>query len=105
MVTPDGDTIYIDYELVKKHNNSVFFHILYDNLMPKTNEGTMSWNNYLQFKCNTREFRFLTQKYYKNPMGKGKPFLEENKPNINFSKSTRGSFKENIGNNLCTRLN
>ena len=104
-ITPDGDTVYIDQDLVKKHNNSVYFHILMDHLLPKTKEGTMSWNDYSQFKCDTGEFRFITQKYFKNPMGKGVPFISSNSPSKEFVVLPSSSILSKVGEDLCTGPN
>jgi hypothetical protein len=65
-----GNTYYVDFERIKKHNGRVYYWYLHDRLKP-TSEGTMSSKIYSEVECGRLRDRFLNQFYYNGPMASG----------------------------------
>jgi len=65
-----GDTFYVDFERIRKHDGFVYFWALYDYL--KTNKyGNLSDKVYHQGDCKLFRFKFLRLSFHKEPMGGG----------------------------------
>jgi len=68
--TDAGDTAYIDYSKIKKHNGFIFVWELLDKVQP-TKWGDLSVEFYIQTECATLKSKYLTYNFYKQPMGIG----------------------------------
>ena len=66
----DGTSVYIDFDLIRKHDGYVYFWALEDLLKPDQ-DGDMSYINYYQCDCNIFRFKHLSASYYKQAMGNG----------------------------------
>ena len=64
-----GDTIYLDFERIRKHGGFVYFWMLGDLLKP-TKFGDLSFKKYHQGDCKLFRYRVLSYVYHKQPMGK-----------------------------------
>jgi hypothetical protein len=66
----DGDTWYVDFERIKKHDGYVYYWVLSDYLKP--NEfGILSGKTYNQGDCKKFRSKWLSWSFYKEPMGRG----------------------------------
>jgi hypothetical protein len=66
-----GDTHYVDFERIRKHDGYVYFWTLSDYLIPKRYTGHLSSKTYRQGDCNLFREKSLSISGYKEPMGKG----------------------------------
>jgi hypothetical protein len=81
-----GNTYYIDFDSLRKHNGYVYYWSLTDLLKPI--DGNMSAKIYFQGDCKLSRKKVLTITRYKEPMGGGprnsftptKPIWEYNQP-------------------------
>ena len=65
-----GNTHYIDFENIRKHNGYVYYWILSDYLKPLTPGKLLSSKRYQQGDCNIFRFKVLSYVYHKQPMGR-----------------------------------
>ena len=68
--TVNGDTFYVDYERIRKHDGYVSFWTLSNFLMPTT-WGDFSTETYRQGDCKSFRLRSLKFVQYKQKMGQG----------------------------------
>ncbi len=68
--TVNGDTVYVDFERIKKHGGYVYWWDLMNNLKPTTT-GTLSVKSYHQGDCKVFPRKPLTGIFYKESMGEG----------------------------------
>jgi hypothetical protein len=66
----DGDTYYMDFERIKKHDGKVYFWRLADYLKP-TKTGSFSSKVYVEAECGRFRLRYLNATFYKGPKGEG----------------------------------
>ena len=64
-----GDTFYVDFERIRKHDGFVYYWYLSDYLKPEI--GDLSVKNYNQGDCKLFRFKFLSKSFHKEPMGGG----------------------------------
>ena len=65
----DGNTFYVDFERIRKHDGYVYWWELQDYLTP-TVDGDMSAASYKQGDCESFKYKALSYLFYKLPMGK-----------------------------------
>ena len=66
----DGNTHYVDFERIKKHDGYVYYWELGDLLKP--NEyGILSGKAYKQGDCKKFRYKYLSFSFHKEPMGGG----------------------------------
>jgi len=76
--TFDGDSIYIDFDRVKKNNGYVYFWELFDYLKP-TKFGDLSSVSLWETDCTPpRKLRRLAATYHTQSRGKGAPSTTDN---------------------------
>jgi hypothetical protein len=68
----DGDTYYVDFDRIRKHDGYVYFWSL-RNYLKMSEEGTLSHKVYTQVDCKLFRFSELSGSYYTEPMGNGTP--------------------------------
>jgi hypothetical protein len=68
--TIDGNTYYVDFDRIRKHDGYVFFWGLGDYLKP-TPQGFLSFKNYQQGDCKLFRVKSLSTSHHKEPMGNG----------------------------------
>ena len=70
IVSPGGNTWYVDFDRIRKDGDYVYYWELNDK--PKKDKfGNMSAINYKQVDCQLLAFKFLSDKYFTKPMGQG----------------------------------
>ena len=67
---PQGDTYYVDFDRIRKHDGSFYYWTLTDLLQP-IGSRFMSVTNYSQADCGTFAFKQLNHKFFRQPMGEG----------------------------------
>jgi hypothetical protein len=70
-VTTQGDTIYVDFEGIKKHGGYVYYWQLIDFLKPSSTNGSFSSKHYNQADCKLLKYQKLSILFYNEPMGGG----------------------------------
>jgi hypothetical protein len=65
-----GDTFYVDYERIRKHDGYVYWWVLLDKLKPLST-GMLSSKIYNQGDCKLFRFKHLSYVFHKEPMGGG----------------------------------
>ena len=73
----DGDTFYVDFDRIRKHDGYVYYWRLSDYLKP-TKYGVLSAKSYSQVDCKAFRYKRLSISYYTNSMGNGTLSLSEN---------------------------
>jgi hypothetical protein len=74
-----GDTHYVDFDRIKRHDDKVYYWRLNDYLKP-TSSGTLSYKAYYEAECGRFRLKFLTDSYYPTPMADGLPSFTNNTP-------------------------
>ena len=64
-----GDTFYVDFDRIRKHDGYVYFWDMTDNLKPS--DGDLSGSSYIQGDCKLFRHKSLSFSFYKQPMGRG----------------------------------
>jgi len=98
--TVDGDTFYVDFERIRKHGGYVYFWYLTDYLKP-SEYGDLSAKVYKQGDCKLFRFKYLSDSYHTQPMGKGTPSASSNKPDKEWEYPSPDSSSETILNSVC----
>ena len=65
-----GNTFYVDFERIRKHDGLVYFWRLRDYLKPDE-YGVLSAKVYKQGDCKVFRFKTLSYSFHKEPMGRG----------------------------------
>ena len=79
-----GDSYYVDFERIKKHDAKIYYWSLINNLKPNK-YGEISFTSYVEAECERFRFRDLNQKRFKGPMGSGTIISSTNTPNENWA--------------------
>ena len=80
----EGDSYYVDFERIKKHDGKTYFWQLSDLLKPVRN-GSISGKSYVEAECGRFRYRWLNQTYYKGPMATGEVNSSYNLPDKNWN--------------------
>ena len=72
-----GDTYYVDFERIRKHDGYVYFWSLRDSLKPHPSSGFISHEAYSQGDCKLFRYKRLSYSFHKEPMGEGTGDLHE----------------------------
>jgi len=100
----DGDTYYVDFERIKKHDGKVYFWELGDYLKP-TKNGVISAKIYIEAECGRFRFRWLNQTYYKGPMASGTIIGSINIPQKDWNYPPPDSVAESKLKTVCNHKN
>jgi len=65
-----GNTYYVDFERIKKHDGYVYWWDLTDYLTPSP-QGNLSAKIYIQGDCKKFRYKWLVTSFHKEPMGEG----------------------------------
>ena len=71
----DGDTFYVDFERMRKHDGFVYWWELGDYLKP--HRGDLSVKRYNQGDCKSFRYKVLSYSFHKEPMGGGTGDVQE----------------------------
>jgi hypothetical protein len=97
----NGDTDYVDYERIRKHDGYVYFWYMNDYSKPKPN-GWLSTKIYKQGDCNLFRFKSLSWSFHKQPMGGGTG-VTDNNPEKEWTYPTPLHVDEFILKQVCNR--
>ena len=70
----NGDTYYVDFERIQKHDEFIYFWYIRDYLNPETN-GNLSSKEYRQGDCKLFRYKTLSSSFHKEPMDSGTSFV------------------------------
>jgi hypothetical protein len=96
-----GDTYYVDFGRMRKHDGFVYFWRLDDYLKP-TKTGTLSNKIYNQVDCNLFRYKSLSWSFHKEPMGGGTGNLN-NDPDKEWTYPSPNSVNETVLKQVCSR--
>ena len=99
--TADGDTYYVDFERIRKHDGYVYYWSLVDYLKPTPN-GVLSVKIYKQGDCKLFRFKNLSFSFHKEPMGGGTGDAN-NTPDKEWTYPSPNSVDEIILKAVCNR--
>ena len=73
-----GDSYYVDFDRIRKHDGFRYYWVLMDMLEPDK-YGTLSVKTYVQADCEIFKYKELSMKFYNQPMGQdsGQTLSEE----------------------------
>jgi len=69
-ISAQGDSYYLDFDRIRKHNGSYYYWTLTDFLQPLGSKF-MSVTSYSQAECGTFAYKQLNVNFFKQPMSKG----------------------------------
>jgi len=97
----NGNTFYVDFERIRKHDGYVYWWDLNDLLKPDK-DGDLSYSLYTQGDCKLFRYKTLSEVYYKQSMGRGtgKP---HNPKNPQWKYPSPDSSVEYILKSVCSR--
>ena len=98
----DGDTFYVDFERMRKHDGYVYAWVLNDYLKPDK-FGDFSSIVYLQVDCNTFRIKVLSDSYHTEPMGRGTSSSSSNEPDKEWTSVPPNSVSESTIEQVCSR--
>ena len=98
----DGTTYYIDFERIRKQDGIVYFWTLFDRLKPNS-RGTLSGKVYRQVDCKNFRHKYLSDWYYKSPMGRGTNWEGSNIPDEEWNYPPPDSSSEILLESVCSR--
>ena len=96
----NGDTHYVDFERIRKHDGFVYFWRLSDYLKPNS-FGDLSVKVYQQGDCKLFRFKDLSRSFHKEPMGAG--IGEPNTPPHKWIYPPPNSVVESVLKSVCDR--
>ncbi len=97
-----GNTFYVDFERIRKHEGYVYWWELTDYLKP--NEiGRLSAIVYIQGDCKRLRYKFLSDSYHDKPMGGGKRMSSSNIPDKEWRYPSPNSVSEFVQKSVCSR--
>ena len=96
-----GDTFYVDYERIRKHDGYVYWWVLLDKLKPSST-GMLSSKIYNQGDCKLFRFKHLSYVFHKEPMGGGTGETV-NEPDKEWRYPSPNSINEVILKQVCNR--
>ena len=99
--TEDGDTHYVDFERIRKHDGYVYYWTLSDYLKPKTS-GMLSAKLYTQGDCKLFRLKRLSWSFHNEPMGGGTGDVSE-PSNKSWVYASPDSSNESILKSVCNR--
>jgi hypothetical protein len=97
-----GNIYYVDFERIRKNDGYVYFWKLSDYIKPNK-FGSLSSKIYMQVDCKLFRFKFLSDSYYKGPMGTGDANGGSNKPDKEWKYPHPNSSSESILKAVCNQ--
>ena len=97
----EGNTFYVDFERIRKHDGFVYYWDLSD-YVKSDKDGDLSVKVYIQGDCILLRYKVLNGSFYKDPMGKGTPSASI-KPDKEWDYPTPNSPSEVILKQVCSR--
>ena len=97
-----GNTWYVDFDRIRKHDDYVYYWELHDYLK-LDKYGDMSAINYKQVDCQLLAYKFLSDTYYTKPMGQGSISASSNTPDKEWEYAQPNSVSEQLLKSVCSR--
>ena len=97
----EGNTFYVDFDRIRKHDGYVYRWELGDYLKP-TERGYLSGKAYIQGDCKLFRVKYLSASFHKEPMGGGTGEIE-NPENPKWNYLSPDSVEESILKTVCSR--
>ena len=97
----DGDTFYVDFERIKKHDGYFYYWILRDYLVPGEYSRDLSSKVYHQGDCKLFRYKTLSYSFHKEPMGGGTDVVKY--PDKQWTYSPPNSSFETVLKKVCNR--
>jgi hypothetical protein len=97
----NGETYYVDYERIRKHDGYVYWWDLSDYLKP-TKYGHLSAKTYNQGDCKLFRYKYLNASFHKEPMGGGTGETV-NKPDTEWKYPPPDTVAEEFLKQVCNR--
>ena len=94
-------TSYVDFERIRKHDGYVYYWELIDWFKP-TKGGDLSSIGYIQGDCKLFRYKYLSDSYYIQPMGRGTGEVDNN-PDKEWRYPSPNSTDEVILKSVCSR--
>ena len=99
-VNVNGTTFYVDFDRIRKHGGYVYYWVLGDYLKP-SKKGDLSGKVYYQGDCKLFRYKYLSDSYYTQPMGRGTPSASSNKPDKDWNYPPPNSVSESVLKTVC----
>ena len=99
-----GNTFYVDFERIRKHDGYVYYWRMSDYLKPTIN-GHFSDKVYIQGDCKSFGIKFLNSFYHREPMGEGTTYRTYIKPDNEWRYVSPNSILEIALNFVCEYAN
>ena len=100
--TVEGDTFYVDFERIRKHDGYVYWWGV-SNLLKPDKDGDLSYKLYHQGDCELFRFKFLSASTHKISMGEGKSYALADEPQGKWEYPRPNSVSEDILKSVCSR--
>ena len=97
----DGDTFYVDFERIRKHDGYVYYWELMDLLKPTKETGYWSVKTYIQGDCKKFRLKWLSMSFHKGPMGGGETSEIDNTPDKEWRYPPPDSVSEYVLKTVC----
>ena len=97
----DGNTFYVDFERIRKHDGYVYWWMLVDYLKPNK-RGHLSHKSYQQGDCKLFRFKNLNMTFYNEPMG-GDTSVTLNEPDKEWTYPVPDTVDESVLKQVCNR--
>ena len=97
-----GDSYYVDFERIRKHGENVYWWQLTDYPTP-TKYGHLSSKIYGQGDCKLFRYKYLSDSYYNESMGRGTSAQSSNVPAMNWKYPLPDSVLEVVLNQVCSQ--
>jgi hypothetical protein len=98
----EGDTLYVDFERIRKHGGYVYYWDL-SNFFKPIGTGVLSSKVYKQGDCKLFRFKWLSRSHHTQPMGDGTPFESGAAKNQEWIYPNPNSVDERILESVCSR--
>ena len=98
----NGGTFYVDFERIKKQGGFVYYWSIFDYFKP-TKYGDLSSKVYEQVDCELLRYKYLTDSYYKESMGKGERTGGSNEPDKEWNYVEPKSIHESVLKSVCSQ--
>ena len=99
----EGNTFYVDFERIRKHDGYVYVWDLTDLLKPSVS-GSLSAKVYKEVDCKLFRFKTLSYSFHKEPMGGGTGEVQKPvKKHQGWKYPTPNSVYEDVLKSVCSR--
>ena len=96
-----GAIVYVDFERIRKQGGFVYYWKILNYSKP-SKYGDLSSKVYEQVDCELFRYKYLTDSYYKESMGKGEITGGSNEPDKEWNYPPPQSLKEKVLKSVCS---